>query len=651
MFRSCFVLALLLSISYCTCVRAQKTASLADPTTATWGRAVVRGSADNFVVTPSGEVWRATATGDLWHADSLGGSWSRTHYGEDEFDGEHFEQTNFFNDSIGILTGYLHDEDYNDHFYRTINGGKTWTRQPLEKGKWIDAAVALPSGHAWLASSDQVMYRSADAGASWTEIRRPEHSTNQRIVQLDLMDPQHGIAGTGWNRLYLTDDGGDSWSIIPTPLDQKKYAPTSKGHRPRVNGVLHTTDHLFVAQNNRWFYTALVDISWQQLPTNVSILGYDRATDRMYASRTDTIMATTGPFSGTFTSLRPQITARFYSATVANGKLYLLGSDNIGCFDGVTLRNYPLYGRDLPIDEVTYGGHHQGVSWGHIGTEIYQKIAPDGQWRRKFLLEEPIDATVPQKNGTAKIRTTGGNYVFTPSDRSLAPFNLRDSLAFPDLSTLRQITFATTSAGCFHYDADERIFLLRKDAFEEKKGRGRIPQTAVAEILNHLLETPRYGQLKQLPLDPAAFPLFDELVREAIEEKRKARKHDHPRLGSIATTSRLAAYPNLPEAQRLRDAYSLVLAGGRGWSTTVIAVTITFAFRSGPPLELRYQYNYAKPNYLNWFASYGDAQLWLPSGVVRDFYLQQLEAEERIAADAELLLQLAVAREEDGVGE
>jgi hypothetical protein len=106
-------------------------------------------------------------------------------YGEDEYSGENFEQTNFFNDSVGILTGYLHDDDYKDYLYRIINGGKTWTRQSLEKGKWIAAAVALPSGYAWLGSSDQVMYRSTDAGSRWTEIRRPEDSTTWRGGILD----------------------------------------------------------------------------------------------------------------------------------------------------------------------------------------------------------------------------------------------------------------------------------------------------------------------------------------------------------------------------------------------------------------------------------------------------------------------------------
>lgn len=83
-------LALLLLTSLCTGVRAQKTARLTNPGTDTWGRAVFRGAADNFAVTPGEEVWRATATGDLWHADS----WSYTRFGEDDFDGEHFEQTN-----------------------------------------------------------------------------------------------------------------------------------------------------------------------------------------------------------------------------------------------------------------------------------------------------------------------------------------------------------------------------------------------------------------------------------------------------------------------------------------------------------------------------------------------------------------------------
>jgi hypothetical protein len=643
-----FCLSLILISFLCTSVRAQeRNAVMAQPAanrTATWGQALIGGRHDNFTVTPSGQLWCSTATGHLWHADSLNGNWADRYFGEDDYDGEHFQQTNFFNDSVGILTGYLHDDDYNDHLYRTTNGGKNWTRQPIAKGKWIDAAVALPTGHAWLASSDQVMYRSADAGATWKEISRPENKTNQRITELSFLDPNNGIAGTGWNRLYLTANGGDTWRIIPTPLDQKLYTPTSKSHRPSIDGVLFSPQTLFVTQNGTWFYTPTSETQWRSLSPGTEVYGYDLTQDQLFAGRADTILTTTGAFNGAFTSTDAVRDIPGKSATVANGKLYFLGYQASAVYDGETYQSYRNYGHEIPITDIEYDGHKGKVNWGHLGTEIYQKTPPSGNWHRFALLNENIEAISPLSDESAKVRTVKGNYVLHSNDLSLKPFHLRDSLQLPSLSEIKKITIEKSSQGCFHSDQDIREFVPTQNEFRERKGRGVITHAEVAELLNHLLEDLAPTRLKALPLAPSAYGLFEEMVQAAILEKKKAKRHDRPRLDHLSETSHLYEYPDLPSSERLIDAFQLAISGERGWSTTTNAIKITFSFRSGPPVELYYQYSYSEPNYLVWQMTYGDAALAIPSGLIRSFYLNQLKDEDRVAADAELLFQLAVLR-------
>ena len=488
------------------------------------------------------------------------------------------------------------------------------------------------------------MYRSADAGATWTEISRPENTTNQRITELSFLNPKQGIAGTGWNRLYLTANGGDSWKIIPTPLDQKLYTPTSKSHRPRIVGVLHTTETLLVAQNGSWFYTPTDEIAWKPVPAGTNIFGYDPTNDRLFAGRGDTIMIASRPFDGEFVSTGERIDIGRAEATVANGKLYLLGYLSSAVFDGATYRSYRNYGRNIPVTDVIYGGQKGTVKWGHRGSEIYRKTPPSGNWRRFAVLPDEIEAILPLSDESAKIRTVSGNYVFNAQDFSLTAFRLRDSLQLPPVEEIREIAIEASSHGCFHFHQDLRTFTNHRNEFRERKGRGVIPAAEVSQLLSHLLEPPLPDQLKSLPLHPAAFDLYATLAGTAIAEKESAGKHDRPRLAHLHETSGLLNYPELPDATRLVDAHQVAVAGKGGWSTTTNNIGITFSFRSGPPLKLQYQYSYSEPNYLAWRVTYGDEAFTLPSGIIREFYLNQLKSKERITADAELLLQLAVWR-------
>lgn len=644
-----FLTSLLLTLPG-TCVRAQQKtlpreqrevlrAVPAPERTTGWGRATIGGAHDNLAVTPSGRLWCATATGHLWRADSLNGSWSYRFFGEDEYDGESFEQTNFFNDSVGILTGYLHDDDYNDHLYRTTDGGKTWKKQPLEKGKWIDAAAVLPSGHGWLASSDQVMYRTSDAGANWTEIRRPEEDTNQRIVQLDFADQHHGLAGTGWNRLYLTTDGGYSWAVLPTPLDQKAYEPLTQSHRPRFTGVLHTGDELFVQQNNTWFYRPLAGSTWKPLANNTRVVGYDF--DQLYALRGDTILTAPLPFTGTFQTSDFSTGFPPRDATVANGKLYLIGYGKAGVYDGRTLQTYRTYGHELNVEGIEYSGRTGNIHWGHLDTEIYQKVPPNGNWQRFALLEQPIEAIHLTSDTTAKVRTTSGHYVLQLDNLQFSPFNVRDSLFFPSRKQIRAVEIESSSVGCFHSEQELRTFLPGKSSFKEKNGRGIISFRALEELLAYLPSSTPLGQLARLKLHPEAPSLFKDQLAKAIQEVKEAGKHDHPRLETMKNPERLYGYALLPAERLYSEAYSLAISGECGWSTTVETRKIWVKFRSGPPLEMVHAFSYAGPNYLLWRVAYGKQAFTLPSGLIRTLYVDQMKRKERIAADAELLFQLA----------
>ena len=643
-------LPLLLSLLLCTSVRAQnpaptpsdtttRYATPADPATARHGRAQPRGNHSNLAVTPGGHLWIATKTGEVYNAAGPGKNWNRRYFEQSEWQGETFENVLFFNDSVGVLTGYLHDKNNQDHLYRTTDGGRTWHRQPLEKGKWVDVAVALPSGRAWLASADQVMYRTTDAGATWEEIDRPENTTNQRIVQLDFASDQDGLAGTSWNRLYLTRDAGDSWTILPTPLDQKRYSPASEKHRPRINGVHHSGKTLLVHQGEKWYQSPAGAIDWQPLGKHVQVLDYDAVNERLYVVRNDTLLTTPLPITGDYSVVPVQL-PHLAAVTASAGRLYFMSAGSAGYVAGNELITADMFGDTLPIAGVVADTMWDGVQWGHAGRDLYQEME-DGQWKRRFVFPEPIEAILPQGEGLATVRTTEGNYHFDPKDGSLTPFEVRQTIQFPPVADIREITFKEVHSGCFHFNEEVRVFRPGKGGFQEKQGKGTISTAELAALLKDVLMPLPTNRLRQLPLVPGAEAAYDRLLIEAIAAKRKAREFPSNSLERIRDPQRMKGYANLPAERHLTDAFSLALAGDDYWSTSTVAHQITITFRAGPPLVLHFQTSNGTPDALTWLADYGSDQFWVVSGRVRDFYLSRLAPGERVEADGVLLFRMA----------
>ncbi len=96
------------------------------------------------------------------------------------------------------------------------DAGGTWTEVPLFKGRPVQALAQAPSDPRILfAGTLDGVYRSADSGATWTQISPPGSHEIHEIESLavDPGDPDIVYAGT-WHLPWKTTDGGKSWRNI-----------------------------------------------------------------------------------------------------------------------------------------------------------------------------------------------------------------------------------------------------------------------------------------------------------------------------------------------------------------------------------------------------------------------------------------------------
>ncbi len=138
--------------------------------------------------------------------------------------------------------------------YKSIDAGKTWKhvwKQEGQIGTMIvhptnpDIAFAAVLGHAFGPNPERGVYRTVDGGKNWQRVLFKDDDTGASDIVFDLSNPKILFAGLWQTRrrpwelvsggpgsgLYVSRDGGDSWTqLIPPPEgeEDKKDAPKGK---------------------------------------------------------------------------------------------------------------------------------------------------------------------------------------------------------------------------------------------------------------------------------------------------------------------------------------------------------------------------------------------------------------------------------------
>jgi photosystem II stability/assembly factor-like uncharacterized protein len=146
-------------------------------------------------------------------------------------------------------------------FFKSIDHGTTWREAKELKNDGLHSIAQSPSNpELLLAGGNRGIYRSLDAGESWTQI---DTSSYPEITQVESLaiDPRSVdtiYAGT-WRQLWKTTDGGKLW--VPTKKemigDKDVFGITIDPVRP---------DNVVVAACNGVFETQTAGKIWRKLP-------------------------------------------------------------------------------------------------------------------------------------------------------------------------------------------------------------------------------------------------------------------------------------------------------------------------------------------------------------------------------------------------
>ena len=211
------------------------------------GPALASGRVSDLAVHPvTSSTWYVTiASGGVWKTVNAGTTWTPI------FDDEGSYSIGCItldpNDPkvVWIGTGENNSQrsvSYGDGVYKSIDGGKSWTNMGLEESEHIGRIVVDPrdsnivfvaaQGPLWRSGGDRGLYKTVNGGKTWTRSLDISEHTGVNEVWMDPRDPDVLYASSYQRRrrtwtlidggpesaIYKTTDGGANWKKLEKGL-------------------------------------------------------------------------------------------------------------------------------------------------------------------------------------------------------------------------------------------------------------------------------------------------------------------------------------------------------------------------------------------------------------------------------------------------
>lgn len=110
----------------------------------------------------------------------------------------------------GILCGFTTDRHGKDSpiVMTTTDGGAHWTTTPVKEAGL--AMFFLDDSTGWMIT-EKGIWTTAESGRTWTKLK----GAPSGLLRLWFLDRQHGFAAGLEKRVFETNNGGDTWTLLP----------------------------------------------------------------------------------------------------------------------------------------------------------------------------------------------------------------------------------------------------------------------------------------------------------------------------------------------------------------------------------------------------------------------------------------------------
>ncbi|MGI9202627.1 MAG: WD40/YVTN/BNR-like repeat-containing protein [Woeseiaceae bacterium] len=245
------------------------------------GPAVMGGRVSDFAFHPdrSQEFFAAHAVGGLWKTTNNAITWTSV------FDKEGaysigvvtIDPTN--PNIVWVGTGENNSQRsvaYGDGIYKSLDGGKSWTNMGLRQSEHISQIYVDPNdslnvlvavqGPLWSTGGDRGLYRTIDGGKNWSKILEVDEYTGVNDFVVNPKHPDHiiatsvqrgrhvwGIVGGGpGSAMYKTTDGGVSWRDVESGIPPGDKGRIGLGMAPSNPDIVYAI--VFAEEDGSGFY-------------------------------------------------------------------------------------------------------------------------------------------------------------------------------------------------------------------------------------------------------------------------------------------------------------------------------------------------------------------------------------------------------------
>ena len=581
----------------------------------------------NLCVAADKSLTLTTRSGEVGITRSIHGEWQRIDPDNTGNIGNPtLDQSNFFNHDTGFVSGYISGKDMkHDFIYLTTDGGKNWNAINFGYDGWVDDAVHIENGEAWLSVSGDGIAYTKDYGFTWHQLGNP--IPKQRYAKIFFNKERQGILGSLWNSIEYTGNNCNTWKSIPTPLDQKKYIKTNKSLRPEINQVAIFKEYFLVKQEDIVFVSFKDSVDWKELPEYDNFYTDAENSALYFKDKKGKFHKADDDLSTVYSS---DAINYAFDAECLDGRLYIITSEKAivlnedhtvaSSFYHFTVADESIEPQIIGVADNHYYGFYQNG--------IYKNdMMMSGKWDFQYQLQSNIAegriAFIADKQVVYE-RKDDSVFYFDSTGKLSAMKSKKDVLSDFCRSNISAITFHTGSRGCFHYYDHQMKYVKDLGTFSpDEEDLNPVykfhPSTINSISVNKFISTlPALFENDQTPsIDDLDFTdrHYEQCKKDILNFKKKVgREFNYGYKGFYLNQNNInfARLLSLVDSVKTIDKIKLstILPNlNSAWSTTSNWIAVSFTNERNEVMVLTSNYFDPNPYYFPWSVTVGGVSL------------------------------------------